>query len=91
VKNVRQIDANTVIAGHGFIEDGPATKASLAEFEKSLAFIVAEVTRLHKTGATVDAAAKQANWGPYATWTAADRNAPVAIQRVYDELDGKLK
>jgi glyoxylase-like metal-dependent hydrolase (beta-lactamase superfamily II) len=91
VKNVRQIDANTVIPGHGFIEDGPAMKTSLAEFEKSLEYIVAEATRLHKGAATVEAATKQANWGPYATWTATDRNASVAIQRVYDELDGKLK
>ena len=91
VKNIRQIDASTVIPGHGFIEDGPAMKASLAEFEKSLVAIVAEATRLRKTGASVEAATKQANWGPYGSWTATDRNAPVAIQRVYDELDGKLK
>jgi glyoxylase-like metal-dependent hydrolase (beta-lactamase superfamily II) len=91
VKNLRDIDANTVIPGHGFIEDGPAMKASLAEFEKALEFIVAEATRLHKTGAPAEAANKQANWGPYAAWTASDRNALVAIQRVYDAIDGKLK
>ena len=91
VKSLRGIDANTVIPGHGFIEDGPTMKASLAEFEKALQFIVAEATRLHKTGAPADSASKQANWGPYAAWTASDRNAPVAIQRVYDAIDGKLK
>ncbi len=91
VKNVMRLDAATVIPGHGYIEDGPATKASLAEFEKSLEYIVAEATRLHKTGLKVEAATAQANWGPYAKWTAVDRNAQVAVQRVYDELDGKLK
>ena len=91
VKALRAIDANTVIPGHGAIEDGPAMKASLAAFEQSLEYIVAEATRLHKSGATVDAATKQANWGPYAAWTASDRNATVAIQRVYDAIDGKLK
>jgi hypothetical protein len=65
--------------------------ASLAQFEQSLEHIVAEATRLHKAGVSVEAATKQANWGPYASWTATDRNAPVAIQRVYDALDGKLK
>jgi hypothetical protein len=80
-----------VIPGHGAIEDGPAMKASLAAFEQSLQYIVAEATRLHKSGATVEAATKQANWGPYAAWTASDRNATVAIQRVYDAIDGKLK
>jgi glyoxylase-like metal-dependent hydrolase (beta-lactamase superfamily II) len=91
VKNIRAIDANTVIPGHGFIADGPAMKASLAEFEKALQHIVAEATRLHKTGATVEAAAKQADWGPYTAWTASDRNAPVALQRIYDAIDGKLR
>ena len=91
IKNLREIDAATVIPGHGMIEDGPAMKASLAEFEKSLQHIVAEATRLHKAGVSAEAAVKQANWGPYAAWNAADRNAPVAIQRVYDAIEGKLK
>lgn len=90
VKNVRQIDAEMIIPGHGFVEDGPAMKSSLAEFEKALRYIVAEATRLHKAGITVDAATTEANWGPYAAWMASDRNARVAIQRVYDELDGRL-
>lgn len=91
VKNLRDIDASIIIPGHGAIEDGPTMKASLAEFEKALQYIVAEATRLYKTGASVDSATRQANWGPYATWTASDRNAPVAIQRVYDAMDGTLK
>ena len=91
VKALRAIDANTVIPGHGAVEDGAAMKASLAAFDQALQFIVAEATRLHKSGAAVEAATKQANWGPYAAWTASDRNAQVAIQRVYDAIDGKLK
>ena len=91
IKNIRTIDANMIIPGHGFIEDGPVMKASLAEFEQALQHIVTEATRLQKTGATVETATKQANWGPYGAWTASDRNAGVAIQRVYDANDGKLK
>ena len=91
IKNIRAIDASTIIPGHGYVEDGPAMRASLAEFDKALQHIVAEATRLHTAGASIEAATKQANWGPYAAWTASDRNAPVAIQRVYDALDGKLK
>ena len=91
VKNLREIDANTVIPGHGGIEDGPAMKTSLAEFERALEHIVTEATRLHKAGVAPEAAVKQANWGPYASWTATDRNAQVAIQRVYDAIEGKLK
>lgn len=91
VKNLRAIDASTVIPGHGFIEDGPTMKASLAEFENALQYVVTEATRLHKSGIPVDAATTQADWRAYAAWTARDRNGPVAVQRVYDALDGKLK
>jgi len=91
VKNLGQVDANTIVPGHGFIEDGPAMKASLAEFEKALEHIIAEATRLNKAGISAEAAVRQANWGPYAAWTASERNAPVAIQRVYDALAGKLR
>jgi glyoxylase-like metal-dependent hydrolase (beta-lactamase superfamily II) len=91
VKNLRAIDASTVIPGHGFIEDGPAMKASLAAFENALQHVVAEASRLHKSGVPIADAITRANWGPYAAWTASDRNGPVAVQRVYDALDGKLK
>ena len=64
IENIRAIDANTIIPGHGFIEDGPAMKASLAEFENALRQIVAEATRLHTAGVSIEAAARQANWGP---------------------------
>jgi hypothetical protein len=46
---------------------------------------------VHNTGASIDAGLKQANWGPYASWPVLDRNAPMAFQRIYEELDGKLK
>ncbi len=36
-------------------------------------------------------AAQKANWGPYADWTLRSGQEEVAIRRVYDELDGKLK
>ena len=91
VKALRVIDANMIVPGHGFIDAGPSMKASLAEFEAALVHIVAEATRLKKSGSTVEAAAKQANWGTYAAWTASDRNGPVAVQRVYDAIDGKLR
>jgi glyoxylase-like metal-dependent hydrolase (beta-lactamase superfamily II) len=91
VKNVLAMDAKTVVPGHGFIEDDSAMRASLATFAQALQHIVAEATRLHRSGATVEVATKTANFGPYAAWTASDRNAAVAIQRVYDEIDGRLK
>ncbi len=90
LKNVSKLDANVVIPGHGFVEDPALLKTELTEFSKALDYVVGEATRLHKMGLTVEQALKQANWGPYETWTSKDRNSPIAMQRVYDDLDGKL-
>ena len=34
---------------------------------------------------------KQANWGPYAEWFLADQQAPIAVAKVYEEVEGTLK
>ena len=91
LEKIRQLEITTIVPGHGAVGDGSSMKASLQDFDSALRHIIAEATRLHKAGVAVDGAAKQANWGPYGGWVAADRNAQVAIQRVYDEIDGKLK
>jgi glyoxylase-like metal-dependent hydrolase (beta-lactamase superfamily II) len=64
VRRLRELDASMIVPGHGFIDDGPQMTASLAEFENALRHIVAEATRLHRTATSVEAAAKQADWGP---------------------------
>jgi glyoxylase-like metal-dependent hydrolase (beta-lactamase superfamily II) len=91
LRNVAKIDADIFIPGHGFVDDPQILKEELTEFSKAMTYVVAESTRLYKTGVPVDVALKQANWGPYETWTSRDRNAAIAMQRVYDELNGKLK
>jgi glyoxylase-like metal-dependent hydrolase (beta-lactamase superfamily II) len=91
LKKVQQADARWVIPGHGFIDSPETLKEELANFAAATAFIVSEVTRVHATGAGVEAGLAQANWGPYASWPVFDRNGPMAFQRIYDELDGKLK
>jgi hypothetical protein len=53
-------------------------------FVKVVEYTVNEITRLHKAGVPVDAALKQANWGPYSSWPLFDRNAQTAVQRVYE-------
>jgi glyoxylase-like metal-dependent hydrolase (beta-lactamase superfamily II) len=91
LKKVSQIDADLFVPGHGFVEDAPTLKAELRAFSDAVTYVVAESTRLHASGMTVVDGLKAANWGPYETWTSKSRNAQIALQRVYDELDGKLK
>ena len=90
LQNVSKLDAEVVIPGHGFVETPALLKSELVEFSKALEYVVTEATRLHRLGLTVEEALKQANWGPYESWTGKDRNAPIAMQRVYDDLNGKL-
>jgi glyoxylase-like metal-dependent hydrolase (beta-lactamase superfamily II) len=85
------IKADLYIPGHGFTESGPVSKEELRTYHKALAAVIAEATRLHKAGVPVDQAVKQAKWGEYGSWTLASSQGPIAIRRVYDELDGKLK
>jgi cyclase len=86
-----RMDVNIYIPGHGFTESGPVSKEELRAYHKALATVIAEATRLHKAGVAVDEAITQANVGEYSSWTLARSQAPIAIRKVYEELDGKLK
>lgn len=85
------MNANIYVPGHGFTETGPVSKEEIAAYRKALQAVIAEAKRLHDAGVPVDDAIKQANWGEYAQWTLAKSQGPIAIRKVYDELDGKLK
>ena len=83
--------ADLYVAGHGFTEDAAVSKEEIRAYHKALAAVIAEATRLHHAGVPVEEAVKQANWGEYASWTLASSQGPIAIRKVYDELDGKLR
>jgi cyclase len=85
------MDVDRFVPGHGFIEEPKASREELVEFQKALKSVIAEVTRLHKQGLSADDAIKQANWGAYTDWFLREQQAPIAVRKVYEELDGKLK
>jgi glyoxylase-like metal-dependent hydrolase (beta-lactamase superfamily II) len=79
------------VAGHGFTEEPRVSREEFEAYRKALAAVIAEATRLHNAGVRVDEAVKQADWGEYGSWTLAQSQGPIAVRRIYDELDGKLK
>ncbi len=79
------------VPGHGFVEAPKASREELVAFRAALVAAIAEVTRLHALGLSADEAIKQANWGVYKEWMLADQQAPIAVRKVYEELEGKLK
>ena len=91
LERAEALQADIYIPGHGFTEFGPVSREELATYRKALRDVIAEARRLHIEGVPVEEAIKQANWGEYATWTLASSQGPIAIRRVYDEMDGKLK
>jgi len=86
-----KMDVDRFIPGHGFIEAAKVSREELVEYQNALRAVIAEVTRLHKMGLTAEDAVKQANWGPYKDWYLAEQQGPIAVRKVYEELEGKLK
>ena len=97
VKNAEAIDATWFVPGHGFVDDAPTLKTELGVYRRAMEQVIAEATRLHAAkipcasgpGAACEAAAK-GNWGDLTGWTLYQAQLPVAIRKIYDELDGKL-
>src|SRR3954469_12334528 len=85
------MNADLYIAGHGFTESGPVSQEEIREYHKALSAVIAEATRLHNAGVPVEDAVKQAHWGEYSSWTLASSQGPIAIRKVYEELNGTLK
>jgi cyclase len=85
-----KLDAEIFIPGHGFTETAAVSKEELHAYHHALQAVINEATRLHKAGVPVDEAIKQADWGEYKSWTLASSQGPIAIRKVYQELDGQL-
>ena len=86
-----QMDIERYVPGHGFIEEPKASREELIEYQRAMRAVIAEVTRLHKLGLSAEDAAKQADWGPYKEWFLVEQQGPIAVRKIYDEIEGKLK
>lgn len=91
VDRALDMDVTRYVPGHGFIEEPAVSREELVEFRKALVAVTAEAKRLHAAGLNQDDAVKSANWGPYKDWFLADQQAAIAIRRIYDLLDGRVR
>lgn len=85
------MDVARYVPGHGFIEENATSREELVAFQRALRAVIAEVKRLRANGLSADDAIKQAAWGDYASWFLADQQAPIAVRKVYEELEGRLR
>lgn len=95
IRKAQAMDVNLFIAGHGWVDDPATMKAGLEDFRKALEYVIAEGKRLHAAKAACPApdkcdAAKQANWGALDGLALKDAQAPIALAKVYQEIEGKL-
>jgi len=70
-------------------------KRELAAFADELTAVIAEGRRLHDAGVACRSvkdcdAVGAANWGPYDSWSERATQAPGALVRVYQEIEGRL-
>ncbi len=84
-----KMDVQRFVPGHGFIEEPAASREELVEYQKALRYVIDEVNRLHQAGLSADDASKQANWGPYKEWFLVEQQGPIAVRKVYEEIDGQ--
>lgn len=75
------------IPGHGFIEKDKRSREELLTFRDAITSVIAESKRLKSLGLSLDDATKRANWGDVGTWFLAEQQAPIAIRRVWAEVD----
>jgi len=84
------MDIARYVPGHGFIEEPSVSREELVEFRQALAVVTAEAKRLHGFKLSPEDALKAADWGPYKNWFLAEGQAPIAIRRVFDQLEGRI-
>lgn len=86
-----EMDVERFVPGHGFIEEPRASREELIEYRQAMRYVIGEVNRLRQLGLPADEAVKQANWGPYTEWFLAEQQGPIAVRKIYEEIEGKLK
>lgn len=100
IAKAQAMNAAWYVPGHGFVDDAATLQADLDVSRRALERIVAEATRLHDAkipcaasvaGAPPCEAVQRGNWGDLRDWTVFDSQVEIAVRRIYDELDGKLR
>jgi glyoxylase-like metal-dependent hydrolase (beta-lactamase superfamily II) len=91
LKKAEQMDVGYFVPAHGFVDSAAVMREEERNYRLALERIIAEGTRLHAAGTSVESAPAGARFEPYDGWTRAANNAFAGLKRVYMALDGHLK
>lgn len=96
IRKAQAMDVSWYVPGHGFIgKDAATMKRDLQTALDELEYVIAEGKRLHAAGVPCESrrncpAVDKANWGILSDLTLRDMQAPIALSKVYEEIEGKL-
>jgi glyoxylase-like metal-dependent hydrolase (beta-lactamase superfamily II) len=90
IEKAQALDVDVYVPGHGFVDPPAVLEEELETFRRALVQVVAEGKRLYDAGVNVEDAVAQARFGDLETWSLRASQGPIAIRRVYLELDGRL-
>jgi cyclase len=90
IARAQTLPVDIYVPGHGFVDSPAVLKEELETYRRALQQVIAEGRRLHGAGVPVDEAVSQARFGDLESWTLRASQGPIALRRVYLEIEGKL-
>ena len=90
IEKAQALDVDVYVPGHGFVDPPDVLEEELETFRRALVQVIAEGRRLYDAGVGVEDAVTQARFGDLDMWSLRASQAPIAIRRVYLELERKL-
>ena len=91
IEKAQAMDVSVFVPGHGFVDSPAVLKEELETFRKAIVQVIAEARRLREADLDAQAAVAQAKFGALESWTLRASQGPIAIPRVFLELEGKLR
>lgn len=90
IEAAQAMDVETYVPGHGFVDSPQVLEEELETYRDAMQRVIAEAKRLHTLGRSADEAVAEAQFGDLETWTLRSSQGPIAIRRIYLELNGEL-
>ena len=90
LERAEAMDADVYVPGHGIMEAPTVLRRELAEYREAVKLVIAEATKHHAAGLSLEEAVQTAQFGDLETLSLRDSQVPRAIERVYMELRGEL-
>jgi glyoxylase-like metal-dependent hydrolase (beta-lactamase superfamily II) len=91
LERAQAMDVELYVPGHGFVESAAILEEELEVFRRALRKVIDEVKRLHGLGLSEEEAISQADFGELESWSLYASQSPIAVRKVYEEIEGKLR